>query len=285
MALLLGLFAALCWAIHDLAARYLAPTFGAFRLGLMTEAAGFMLMLPVLIATPSASIQDWLGIVILGITYGAAIAGLFKAFAMAPMSVVGPFTAAYPALIVMWGIMGGLAPTWPQYISIAAILIGAVIVGRNGHHEGGMNVVKKGKVPELMFWILLADVCFAASIIMGQKLGSVFGDMRTAGLLRVPAALVLLPFAVTDSGPKLKISVPIWLIIFGMGALDVAALTGINAMGTLPNKELGAMGISAYGALAVPLAMVWLKEKVSRGEWFGIALIIAGVAGLGAQVG
>ena len=52
MALMLGLFAALCWAIHDLAARHLAPTIGAFRLGLLTEAAGFVLMLPLLPPPP-----------------------------------------------------------------------------------------------------------------------------------------------------------------------------------------------------------------------------------------
>ena len=283
--MLLGLFAALCWAIHDLAARRLAQGVGAFRLGLLTEAAGFVLVLPLLFGTPSATLEDWLGVIILGITYGAAIAGLFKAFAMAPVSVVGPFTAGYPALIVIWGMVGGLTPTWPQYLSITAILAGAVIVGRSGHRDGGMNIVKKGKVPELIFWIVLADVCFAASVIMGQKLGPVFGDMRTAGLLRVPAALVLLPFALMDRSSRPKISMNIWLVVFGMSALDIAALTGINAAGLMPNKELGAMGISDYGAIAVPLAMVWLKEKVSRGEWFGIALIIAGVAGLGAQVG
>ena len=285
MALLLGLFAALCWSIHDLAARHLAQGVGAFRLGLFTEVAGFALLLPLFIGTPHASLYDWLGIVILGITYGAAVAGLFKAFAMAPVSVVGPFTAGYPALIVIWGMFGGLSPSWAQFLSIAAILAGAIIIGRNGHHEGGMNVVKKGKVPELIFWILLADICFAASIIMGQKLGPVFGDMRTAGLLRLPAALVLLPFAMMDRSTRAKISAQIWLVLLGMGALDIAALTGINAMGVMPNKELGAMGISAYGAIAVPLAMIWLKEKVSRGEWFGIAMIVAGVAGLGAQVG
>ncbi len=285
MALVLGLFAALCWAIHDLAARYLAPTLGGFRLGLLTEATGFVLMLPLLLTTPSASLHDWLSLAVLGITYGAAVAGLFKAFAMAPVSVVGPFTAGYPALIVIWGMFSGLAPTWPQLVAIGAILAGAVIVGRSGHHDGGMNAVKKGKVPELIFWIVLADVCFAAAIVMGQKLGPVFGDMRTAGLLRVPAMLVLLPFAAMDGRARPNISKPIWLVLFGMGALDVAALTGINAAGLMPNKELGAMGISAYGALAVPLAVVWLKEKVSRGEWFGIALIVVGIAGLSAQVG
>ncbi len=285
MALLLGLFAALCWSIHDLAARRLAHNVGAFRLGIFTEVAGFIVVLPALIGTPVASFADWVGVAILGITYGAAIAGLFKAFAMAPVSVVGPFTAGYPALIVIWGMVGGLIPTWTEIISISAILSGAVIVGRSGHHNGGMNVVQKGKVPELMFWILLADFCFAAAIIMGQKLGPVFGDMRTAGLLRVPAAIVLIPFALMDNGAKGKITANIWRVVLGMGMLDIAALTGINAMGAMPYKELGAMGISAYGAIAVPLAMVWLKEKVSRGEWSGIALITAGIAGLGSQIG
>ncbi len=285
MALLLGLFAALCWAVHDLAARHYAPSLGAFRLGVATEAAGFAMMLPILIGTPAATAQDWLAVLILGVTYGAAIAGLFKAFAMAPVSVVGPFTAGYPALVVIWGMVHGLAPTWLQFLAIAAIMIGAVIVGRSGHHDGGMNRVQKGKVPELIFWILLADICFAASIIMGQRLGPTFGDLRTATLLRLPAALVLLPFAMMDGNKMQRLSTTTTIVVIGMAGLDLAALTGINAMGLMPYKELGAMGISAYGAIAVPLAMVWLKEKVSKGEWFGIAVIIAGVAALGAQAG
>ena len=148
-----------------------------------------------------------------------------------------------------------------------------------------MNVVQAGRIPELIFWILLADFCFAASIVMGQRLGPVFGDMKTAGLLRLPAALVLLPFARGEKWAPLNGNWMIAAIMFAMSALDVAALTGINFMGSLPNKELGAMGISAYGAIAVPLAMVWLKERVSPGEWAGIALIVAGVMVLGVQAG
>jgi len=285
MALLLGLFAALCWSVHDLAARHYAPAMGAARMGLRTEIAGFVMLLPLLWSVPHAEWNDWLWVVILGVTYGAAIIGLFKAFAMAPVSVVGPFTAGYPALVVIWGIVHGDVPTAFQFLAIGVILAGAVIVGRSGHHDGGMNRVAKGKVPLLIFWILLADVSFAASIVMGQKLGPVFGDMRTAGLLRLPAALFLLPFALGEKTTMPKITRMTALVLIGMAALDVLALTGINAMGSLPNKELGAMGISAYGAIAVPLAMVWLKEKVSPGEWLGVALIVAGVCGLGVQAG
>ncbi len=285
MALLLGLFAALCWSVHDLAARHFAPGMGAARLGLRTELAGFILLAPLLFGVPAASAADWLWLLALGVTYGFAIVGLFKAFAMAPVSVVGPFTAGYPALVVIWGMVHGDVPTVLQFLAMGAILAGAIIVGRSGHHDGGMNMVAKGKVPVLIFWIIVADICFAAAIVMGQKLGPVFGDMRTAGMVRLPAALTLLPFALTERKSTHSFTPRILLVILAMGALDALALSGINAMGTLPNKELGAMGISAYGAITVPLAMVWLKERVSPGEWLGVALIVAGVAWLGVQVG
>jgi drug/metabolite transporter (DMT)-like permease len=41
------------------------------------------------------------------------------------------------------------------------------------------------------------------------------------------------------------------------------------------------MAISCYGALAVLLAMVFLKEKVSPGQWGGIAMTILGIILLG----
>src|ERR1700754_3878032 len=103
MALLLGLFAALCWGIHDVAARIFAQRMGAFRLGLRTELGGFILLLPLVVMARSGNIDDWLLVGLLGVIYGLAIAGLFKSFAMAPLSVVGPFSSGYPALIVIWG--------------------------------------------------------------------------------------------------------------------------------------------------------------------------------------
>src|SRR5882724_8755210 len=130
MALLLGLFAALCWGVHDLAARVFTQRMGAFRLGVRTELAGFILLLPVVIMARGGRVEDWLLVGLLGVIYGVAIAGLFKSFAMAPLSIVGPFSAGYPALIVVWGMFFGLSPTLLQYLGIAAILIGAVIVGR-----------------------------------------------------------------------------------------------------------------------------------------------------------
>jgi drug/metabolite transporter (DMT)-like permease len=63
--------------------------------------------------------------------------------------------------------------------------------------------------------------------------------------------------------------------------MDVLAVSAINYAGRFDNKEFAAMGISTYGAGAVLLALLFLKERVSAGQWAGIALLTAGVAYLG----
>jgi drug/metabolite transporter (DMT)-like permease len=65
-----------------------------------------------------------------------------------------------------------------------------------------------------------------------------------------------------------------------MGALDVLGVIAINASGHLPGKEFAGIGISAYGAISVILAIIFLKEKVSGGQWLGLGLIVAGVAAM-----
>jgi uncharacterized membrane protein len=65
-----------------------------------------------------------------------------------------------------------------------------------------------------------------------------------------------------------------------MGILDVLGLVAVNASGHLPAKEFAAIGISAYGAIAVALARVVLQESVTPLQWLGIAMITVGVAAL-----
>ncbi len=284
LALGLGLFAAVCWSVHDLMARKLAPVLGAYRMSVFVMITGLVLLLPA-IATSSIwqaeNLSSLWSMAALGAIYGIAVSSLFKGFSMAPVSIVGPFTAGYPALVVIWGMFHGFRPNLLQVAAILAILAGSIVVGRFGEESGGGNSVDKGKMPLVIFFSVLASVCFAAAVILGQNLGPRFGEFSTSGLLRLPAALVLLPFAARETGENPQSKFTSWGFVAVMAALDVVALAGVNYMGRLPAKELGAMGISAYGAVAVLLAMLILKEKVAWAQWAGIALIVAGVAILG----
>ena len=46
----------------------------------------------------------------------------------------------------------------------------------------------------------------------------------------------------------------------------------------LDDDGLATVGISAYAALSVIMAMIFLKEKVSPGQWVGLIMIVGAVA-------
>lgn len=280
LALLIGLFAALCWSFHDLVARILASAIGPYRMAMATLLVGSVLLSIFVLWTSDiahASSATLMLVVALGVVYGVAVSSLFMAFSLAPVAIVGPFTAGYPALVVLWGIYNGALPTPLQFLAIIAILMGAIFVGRSGE---GLGSVAKGKILQLIVFCALACICFATAIVLGQKATPALGEFTVTFLSRFPAALVLLPFAWREQPLEHRIGLKAWGGIAVMALLDVSAVSAINFMGYLPFKELGAMGISAYGAVSVLLAMILLKERVARWQWFGIALIVAGVATL-----
>ncbi|MDE2446013.1 MAG: DMT family transporter [Alphaproteobacteria bacterium] len=284
LAMVFGLFAALCWSLHDLVARRYASEIGPNRMAVATFLAGGILLLGVVGWHGTILSADWptLGIAgVLGVIYGFAIAALFKAYSLAPLSIVGPASSGYPALVVFWGIIGGLTPSPTQYLAIGSILIGMVVVGRFGPNDRDLPTIDRGKISQLIFYCVVAEVCFAASVVLGQKIAPRIGEFEVTFLSRFPAALVIMPFVLRETPLAPRISAKAWIGIVFMAALDVAAVSGINYMGVLPNKELGAMGISAYGAIATLLAMLILKEHTTIWQWFGIAMISAGVAVLG----
>lgn len=283
LAISFGLFAALCWSVHDLVARRFAEVIGPYRMALATLLVGALLLSGWVAWRGTLGHADaallW-RVVILGLAYGAAVSSLFKAFSMAPVSVVGPFTAGYPALVVLWGVYTGSYPGFLQYVAILVILLGAVVVGRFGPADGGLGSVAKNRIVPLFFFCTVAVVCFAAAVILGQAVSLKLGEIETTFLSRLPAAMLLLPLAMTEKTAASRFSRASWTGIFAMALLDVSAVAAINYMGRLPGKELGAMGISAYGAVSVLLAMIILKEKVAAGQWAGIAMIVAGVGTL-----
>ncbi len=289
-AVLLGLLAALCWSIHDLLARSYAEETGPFRMAVWILLIGAaLLVVPVAWRATlfQADSRSYVYAFALGISYAVAIGGLLKAFSLAPISIVAPFTSWYPALVVIWGLLHGLTPTVSQWSAVAMILVGVIIVARFGNADGGMNAIAPGKTLLVVMACAAACLGFSASIILGQTAAATLGEFETTMISRLPAAAVLLPLVFTESrAPKPPTSQKYltrsaWIAIFIMALVDVIAVTAINYSGRFDGKEFAGMGISAYGASTVLLARIFLKESVSALQWIGIAMIATGVGILG----
>jgi drug/metabolite transporter (DMT)-like permease len=283
ISILLGLLAAFCWSVHDLLARRFAGQSGPFRMSFWILLAGAALLLvPVLMRGQiwQAPVQSILLALAMGLVYAAALGGLLKAFSLAPVSIVGPLTAGYPALVVLWGILNGSVPGLLQWAGIVAILTGVIVVARAGHDDGGADAVQTGKMPVVIASAIVASLAFAATVIMGQAATIGLGEYEVTFLSRFPAAAVLTFMMMKDRNTLPALPQNVWLSVFAMAACDVIAVTAINASAWFPNKELGAMAISSYGAMSVLLAMLLLKERVTALQWLGIALVVAGLVAL-----
>ena len=280
LAVLLGVLAALCWSLHDLVARSYAARIGAFRMAALVMVAGGVILSAYVLYDGRIREASWQGIatgLLLGLTYGFGVGGLFKAFSLGPISLVAPITAGYPVLAVLWGVVNGLEPTPLQWGAVAATFAGAVIVARSGGEDGGINAVEPGRLPILLFFCVLSALGYASSVVIGQNAAVSVGEIEATWLSRATALITIVPFMMGEARP-LPLGRNHWLGIVAMAALDVVGVIAVNASGHLPNKEFAAIGISAYGAIAVILAVIFLKEKVSPGQWGGLGLIVGGVA-------
>lgn len=284
MSVLLGLVAAFCWSIHDLLARRFAGGVGPFRMSFWIMLAGAaLLFVPVVWRGQvyTGQSEALFMALAMGLVYAFAIGALLLAFSLAPVSIVGPLTAGYPALVVIWGLLHGHVPTFAQWFAIILILIGVLIVSRNAHTDEQSDTVAPGKMPLVIAAALVADLSFAAAVIMGQLATEGLGEYEVTFLSRFPAAAVLLVVMLKDRARLQPLSAAGRMSIVAMAACDVTAVTAINAAAWFPNRELGAMAISSYGALSVLMAMIFLRERVTPLQWLGILLVVTGVGILG----
>ena len=282
-AVFFGVFAAFCWSAHDQIARSFAQRIGPFRMALGVMVAGGLLITGYVVwkgGMPGLANSGVRLALISGVAYAFGIAGIFKAFSLGPISIVGPLTAAYPVIVVLWGLASGLVPAPLQWLAIGLTIAGAVVVGRAGYPDGGINAVAPGKVKALLFWCVVCSLGYAVAVVLGQKAGPMIGTIETTWLSRITASLTLLPFLRGEPG-TLRLRPVHWWGISAMAGMDVLGHIAVNASGSLPDAEFAAVGISAYAAIGVMMAAVILKERVSMGQWGGIAMIVAGVGLLG----
>ena len=278
-AALLGLAAALCWGVHDFAGRFATRAVGTNATTLVVVFAGVVLMSGHLAATttmPALSLRHVLLIAVTGGAYAVALYLLFVALRVGPLSVVTLIVGAYPATTVLIAIAAGARPTPIVYAAILAVIAGMALVVALARAGGeGAGAVADWNVPRAAIHAGLAHLSFALSITVGQGLAPAIGGIETTALSRLAGLLVVAAFCLR-SLPRLDTLLRWSPVLVAMGALDVVAVGSIFAAGLHASPELAPVVSSAYGAVAVLLAFVVLKEPISPGQWAGMALTLAG---------
>lgn len=292
MGILLGLTAALNWGVADFMARFATRRTGSLRALLFMQLAGISVLTIGMAATghwtrffPAFHLRIWLWIVLAGILSALSSLALYRSFEIGVLALVSPIAASYPALTVALSILSGERLTRAHALGIASALVGVIIAAlalpsqtaaeaQHATPEHHRRHLLRG-VP----WALAAALGFGVNYwVLGFRVMPVFGGFASVWVIRLVTLVVLAsllrPMGASMAVPKGSTA---WLIFF-IGVTDTAGFVANNFAFKQEQIAIATVLASLYGIVTLFFAAAFLRERLGRRQWLGIALIFVGVA-------
>lgn len=209
-----------------------------------------------------------------GISQGLAIWWFYAAMGSGPISVISPLTAILAAgLPVGVGLALGERPGAIAGVGAVLALTAVVLVSREASDED----VRPHRFTRTVAWLTAgAGIGFGLNFVL---LAQAPHEARLWPLVfgRAMATAIVLAAAAFTSNLRLPQGIPLKLALTA-AAFDVTAnVTQLLALQS-SMLSLASVLMSLYPAFTVLLAIVVLRERVTRGQMVGMALALAAVA-------
>jgi uncharacterized membrane protein len=288
LVIFLGLTAATCWGVADFCARFGSRRIGAFRTLFFMQVFGLAIMTAYMlsrggISPATAGWRPWAFAAFAGVLSTVGSLALYYAFRVGVMSIVAPISSSYPAITVTLAFLSGERLPAHRIVGLIVIIVGVILAatsfaalrtGENAPSEQGSGAHLSRGVGwsifaaiafGVMFWFIgfhvvpLTGSAFSVWMIRASTIG-------TLGLLAVPSRQSLMPPRGT-----------VWWIVAAIGVTDTTAYFANNAGLGTGHVSVVSVLASLYGAVTVLLSWIFLRERLERSQWLGIALIFAGI--------
>ncbi len=276
--LLLGLFAALAWGVHDFLVRRVSQNAPAAPLLFISLLAGCLALAPV-----AAVSGDWVRLtghaaliaMASGAVYAFACYGIYRAFAVGPVRVVAPISGAYPVLSVGWAAVQGHDIGVAHWLAVLTVVGGIALVARSG--DAGTGRISAATIG----WAVMASTGYALTFALGQAAAAEGAALVTSLIARVVAMTVMGVVMVAAMGAGrggLSGVRPVLRLLGVMGVLDVTALTCVLMAGGFAHPEYAAVAAAPFGVITIVLAWTFLAEAMRPLQWAGVAAVFAAIA-------
>jgi drug/metabolite transporter (DMT)-like permease len=289
MGVLLGLLTAISWGSADFLARFATRRIGTLRATLYMQILGFALLsaaLPFLGGwghlADGSGLRPWLWGLFAGVLNTLATLAIYRSFELGKMAAVAPLSASYPAITVLLSLSTGERLTLPRVVGIIFVLAGAIVVARedasskNGGEPASADSLAREKAG--LRWALVAAVAMGFMFwLVGTRFVPIIGALPAVWIIRLVSALATL-IAILFS--RQSVALPAGdarALVAGMAVLDTAAYCFNNRGMTLEQVSVVSVLGSLYGAVTVAYAAIFLRERITRLQWLGIAAIFAGI--------
>jgi drug/metabolite transporter (DMT)-like permease len=277
IAVLGGLGAAFAFGISTLAYSRATRLLGPFvvvgwvmLVGIAIVAPAVLLFgLPVTLTTETIL---WLTVVGVGNTVGLILE--FLAFRRGQVGIVATIASTEGAIAAVIAVLAGEPLSAAVAVALAVVVVGVVLTTLVP------GEIESLEAPSTRLAALLAT---GAAILFGFGLFATgrVGDAVPVVWILVPARLIgvfgmAVPLAVLRRMPLERAAVPLILIA---GVAEVVGFTSF-AIGARDAVAVAAVLVSQFATVSLVLGFLFFRERVTRLQLTGIALVIVGVAGV-----
>ena len=277
MGIIFGLAAALCWGLGDFAITTLARYVGTARCLLYIQLfslASWIILLAVFPHQATGGVNPWLLAALAGVFHVVGLATTYRAFEIGTLSFVSPIASSFAIVTTVMFMIAGNAPPLMALLGIVLLTIGIIVVTRSTPADGPITL--KG-VPEaiasaiafgIMFWLIYAYV------------KEPLGDVYPLILLKVMATTFASGYVARS--PRIVVDqVPPKSKLIGIALLAALFDTLAWVSYLLGYKENHGAVVTAVASLfsvvTIVLAGVFLKERLNKLQWVGVAVVLGGI--------
>ncbi|GAB4446697.1 MAG: hypothetical protein OHK0041_05820 [Anaerolineales bacterium] len=279
LSILLGIGGMFGWGMYDFLGGVFSKQIGSFKSLFWSQLAGLISILLLALALGAKTNLPLAAIVlslVAAVIYSAGYLFFFKGFENGNVSIVAATMNLWAVFTMVFAfIFMGQRLTFTQTIGAAMIIGGATLASTDwsGAKRGEMRLSAGAR--EAVAGAFFFGIFWNISEVVSEEIGWLW----TTLLVKAGIALFLSIFSFAGAqeiGLKAASSKTKTAILF-MGVIEVGAVALVNYGLTIGDAILITPIASALSIVTITLAVVFLKDKISQLQGFGVIMAITGI--------
>ena len=267
------------WGIYDFLGGVYSKQIGYFKSFFWSQLAGLIsvLLLAFAITTNlSAPIAVIFLLPIAAILYSAGYLFFFKGFEIGNVSIVAATMNLWAVFTMLFAfIFMGQRLSTLQFLGVLMIISGVTLASLNWSEIKNHSFKLSLGVKETVLGAFFFGIFWNISEIISEQIGW----LPTTLLVKfgIIVFLLLFSFLIKQKLVLSKVATKTKIMILLMGSIEAGAVAIVNYGLTIGDAILITPIASALSIVTITLAIVFLKDKVTKLQGFGIIAAIAGI--------
>jgi transporter family protein len=279
LSILLGIGGMFGWGIYDFLGGVFAKQIGSFKSLFWSQLAGLIsIFLLAIVFKSNVNVPVLIIILslIAAILYSAGYLFFFKGFEIGNVSIIAATMNLWAVFTMLFAFtFMGQRLSAIQTLGVVMIIFGATLASLNWSEIRNQKFQFSAGVKEAVFGAFFFGVFWNISEIISEKVGwlltTLFVKLGIILFLLIFSLLVKQEIGLTKTSTKTK------YIILLMGIIEAGAVALVNYGLTIGDAILITPIASALSIVTITLAIIFLKDKVTKIQGLGIITAIVGI--------